>query len=346
MLMSYILNMDLKGDSRYMNSNLLSPLDRAWQSNGMTRLKQMFGSIARRNPQEALRLVNDDRLRFPVLFSLIDEIMTYRLYEGLNEKNKVALGVCADKINKLLLDSLSPTEQDDTTMRQTLLWMFETGRNWGGPSAGRDDYDAVIDYIAAMLIELYEDRSIMKDIAALIFRRNREGLFIHDLVWSFFQTLDGDALAAVAEYLTSGNPRDQLLAKLLLGMEERDTPDREELQRTKKRYIDWVNENRPYLYLTGEHFQMTSKPHHFGADKEAKYLGKPISARHRAPFEPLSDQESTHLHQYREATSEEQTLLTDYSHKLRLRDRGQWERWMEKETAEQVVAAKMTYEAI
>ncbi len=70
----------------------------------------------------------------------------------------------------------------DETFYQTLKWIFETGKNWDGPSVGHDPYDAVIDYTVALLIIVYEDKHILKEVAGLIFKRNRRGLYFHDLL--------------------------------------------------------------------------------------------------------------------------------------------------------------------
>jgi hypothetical protein len=37
---------------------------------------------------------------------------------------------------------------------------------------------------------------------------------------------------------------------------------------------------------------------------------------------------------------DEQGLLSEYSHKLRSKDKGQWQNWMRRQIAEQVMAAK------
>jgi hypothetical protein len=320
-------------------------LDSIWLAGGTHRLKQLFSALARRNQPEALRQINDERLRFPVLFILMPEISAEKMYTGLSQRNLAALNICSRKIYKHEIDAAATVAANSDTYYQTLKWMLETGKDWDGPSDGRDPYDAVIDYTAALLTVTYEDKTVLKDIAGLIFRRNRKGLFMHDLVWSFFQVLDRDALVIIAGYLLSNNPRDVDLAAKLLNMNAQAS-NRGEVLKAHRKYIDWLDDNRPYLYLTGEHFQSTSEPKHMDADTEAKYLGKEISPRYRAPVEPLTENEVKCLHKYREAAPEEQALLTSYSHKLRRRDAKMWYEWMQKQTAEQVIAARSTYEVL
>ncbi len=52
--------------------------------------------------------------------------------------------------------------------------MLDTGIGWEGPG----DYDAVIDYTVILLISDYEDKTILPEVADLIFRRNRRGGYI------------------------------------------------------------------------------------------------------------------------------------------------------------------------
>jgi hypothetical protein len=317
-------------------------LESVWSAGGTRRLKRVFDDLTLRDRTEALRQINDKGLRFPILFLLMGEIGAHNLYGGLSIRNLTALNICSRKLYKYDIEETADSDEH----HQALKWMFDTGKDWGGPSEGHDPYDAVIDYSAALLIGDYEDKTVLKDVADLIFRRNRQGLYIHDLVWSFFQSLDRNGLTVVAGYLLSGNPGDVALASKLLGLNMPAAPNREEARRAHRQFIEWLGENTPYLYLTGEHFQMTNAPKHMDADKEAKYLGKEISPRYRAPVEPLTETEIECLHRYREVSPEEQEELSVYSHRLRARDTLQWHEWIRLQPAEQAAAAGMTHEAI
>ena len=107
-----------------------------------------------------------------------------------------------------------------------------------------------------------------------------------------------------------------------------------------------LNDNRPYLYVTGEHFQQTSRPKHLSVDQEAKYLGKELAPRYRAPIQPLSAHETTCLHAYRGYPPEEREMLADYSHRLKKSDKRSWDDWIQKQVAEQVIAAESELYAI
>jgi hypothetical protein len=194
----------------------------------------------------------------------------------------------------------------------------------GWPEQGHDAYDAVLDYAAALLTAVLDDKAALPDIADLIFRRNRSGVYIHDLVWAFFQTLETDALRLTALRLKSNDARDAELAGRLLHLELPLFADRRARAEVYDTYIHWLDANGPYLYLTGEHFQMTSRPNHLDVDREAKYLDKPISPRDRTPNGPLTGSELASLDAFRQMPEDERELLAQYSQKLRSDDKRLW----------------------
>jgi len=329
-----------------MNDNSLSALDRALETGGAGRLKSAFAALAAADRQRALRLLDDEKLKFPAFFTVLPEIRKHRLTGALSPRNAAASAVCARKLGLqgAVDDGAAPAEGE--TLYIALRWMFDTGKEWEAEGADRDRYEALIDYVSAMLVVTFEDASVLPDIVRLIFRRRRQGRLIHDLVWCFYQTLNYDALVYTADQLLSQNPGDAALAGKLLNLEIPREANGTELRELHDKYLEWLNDNRPYLYVTGEYFQQSNRPEPLSVDKEAKYLGKEISPRHRRPIEPLSGHEIACLHEYRAFSPEEQELLTDYSHKLRRTDHRAWEAWMNMQVAEQVIAAKGGYEAV
>ncbi len=323
-----------------MNDFRLSRLDRVWHGSGAKRLRWFFASAARKDAREALRLVNADALSFPVLFILREDIEELGLYPELSPRNLAAIQVCALK-SKPARRFYIPTDLlDADAVLTTLRWMLATGKYWDGPSHEHDAYDAVMDYASALLTGTFDDKEALPHIAELIFRRNRKGYYIHDLVWSFFQAPDPDALVLVASRLKSSDPRDVELAGRLLGLELPSTLDRRRLAILYERYLRWLEENRQYLYLTGEHFQMTSQPHHLDVDREAKYLQKAISPRDQTPAIPLTEDEMDCLNRFRQTPETERDILASFSQKLRERDKRSWDEWMHSQVAEQVIAAR------
>lgn len=329
-----------------MNTNRLSYLDNLRISGGTERVRQVFGGLVRRDRREALMQLCNKSLQFPTFFILLHDIAAFELTSELDPQKKAAVHICNKKI---ILPGLNPSDietQQGEILYKALLWMFDTGKLWGGPGGGRDGFDSVMDYVSARLILDFDEKTVLPDVVELIFRRNRRGLLIHDLVWCFFQTLGHDSLTKTAGYLMSSNPKDRELACKMLHLEIGAVPDRAEAKELYDYFINWLNDNKPYLYLTGEHFQMTSNPMHLSCDLEAKYLNKEISPRYRAPIEPLSENEADCLRAFREVPTNEQRLLTDYSHTLRRLDARLWDEWMHKQVAEQVIAARKGYEAV
>lgn len=323
-----------------------SELDRVWRSGGKDYLIQYFNRAVVRDRHAALRLINDDRLRFPVLYLLMQDVITHHLTAQLSERNKTALELCARKTKTIGRASEPAAARDNTAVHAALKWMLRTGKGWDGPSLLHDEYDELIDYVSAELTTVFDDKTVLPDIAELIFRRNRSGLYQHDLVWCYFQTLDPQALKQIAERLLSADYKDVELAAQMLHLDIPVPATIAELRKVYGQYVAWLDENQTYLYLTGEHLQMTSRPNHLAVDAEAKYLDKEILPRNKTPIQPLEADEIDRLHQYRLFTDEERALLTQYSHDLRQRDGDRWYEWMHQQVAEQVLAARKNYEAV
>jgi len=313
------------------------------------RLRQKFRKNTEQNRQKSLSYMNSENFSFPFLFALIPEIETLNLYENLCPRNIIALKTCAGKLDNQNLGNRvnSLMSEDDNMEHQALKWMFTTGINWNGSDEDYDMYNAVLDAAAALLIITYKDKTILPAVADLIFKRNRKGLLIHDLVWSFFQAFDPDSLSLVADYLLSSKKKDvELACKLLHLQKPEDMEKRAVKRKIHNDYLLWLNENSPYLYLTGEHFQLTSDPNPLNVDLDAKYLCKKISPKNREPLAPLTENEIVCLRQFREASEPEQEILSKYSRKIHEQDIHSWNQWIKKQLNEQLNIAKASMEAV
>jgi hypothetical protein len=278
-------------------------LGRVWRSQGAAGLRAAFRTIAKRSREEAAAALNDPDNGFPVLYLLAPEAERLGLENALPERAKYGIWLVAVKAGDtsraqnyaIMLGKTGVFEPPQAVLK----WLIDTGAGWDGPRAGRDDYDAAIDLAVAYFAERYADGDTLVKIAELIFRRHRRGLFIHDLVWGFFQGADASALAVIAKYIVSDDSADTELACKLLGLEMPSSSAGK--VKIYAKFAEWLNENRKYIYLTGEHFNAMSAPRHLSHDEEAKYLGREIHPRTREPYTPLTGEELTALEVFRAA---------------------------------------------
>ena len=276
-------------------------LDRVWRSQGAAGVRAAFRSIARRSREDAIRALNDEENGFPVTYILAQEVEKLGLEAELPSRALYGLWLVAAKAQDAeraaryaallgVHGKVSPPED-------ALKWVILTGAGWDGPHAGRDDYDAALDLAAAYYAASFNDAQTLTRLAELVFYRNRRGLFVHDLVWGLLQGADASALSVVAKYIVSDNASDSDLACKLLGLKTpRNASDK---VKTYAKFTEWLAENRPFIYLTGEHFNAMSVPHHLELDEEAKYLKREIHPRTREPFTPLTEEELSALAVFR-----------------------------------------------
>ena len=157
-------------------------------------------------------------------------------------------------------------------------------------------HDEFLDVTAMLLIKVHKDKTILPIIVDMIFFRNREGLFNHDLIWAFFQARDPYSLMLIANYLGSEDVKDVKLACKLLDFVP--SIDMTMGKDSKKQYIaffNWLKENYPFLYFTGESFQRTSKPIPYIVALDAKYLCRQVSLYTGKPLIPYTEKENNLL---------------------------------------------------
>ena len=278
-------------------------LNRVWHTQGAAGVRAAFRTIARRSRDEAAKALQDNENSFPVIYILAPDAERLELVAELSERAQYGVWLVATKAGdaeraQLYAETLGSKGKIEPPL-DALKWIIHTGAGWDGPRAGRDDYDAALDLAAAYFAANYSDGETLSRLAELVFRRHRKGLYVHDLVWALFQGADAAALAVVARYIVSDDGADTELACKLLGLSTPHTAS--EKVKTYARFTEWLAENRKYIYVTGEHFNAMSAPHHLNCDEEAKYLKREIHPRTREPFTPLTDEERTALEAFRAA---------------------------------------------
>jgi len=328
-----------EGDSGMNHSNNASSLDQIRLNHSVDDFRSTFHDLGEKHKPRAITYINEERLSFPSLFILMPEMEALNLYDKLNARNLIALKMCA----KILKDeSIGPHEDnllsDNNGMIYPVLkWMLTTGSAADGLN---DEYDIVIDGVASLLIKTYKDTSVLPVVADLIFKRHRKGYLIHDLVWCFFQARDPICLRLIAGYIRSPNQRDVDLAFKLLHFAPNDSARGNNRQKQYQDYLSWLQENKKYLYFTGENFQHTSNPEPCSVDLDAKYLCKEVSAVDKKPLEPLTETDNNRLKQFHEARQEDEEILSKYSHRIHDQNIRLWNQWIEYPVSKQIEIAK------
>lgn len=322
------------------NSNSINPLDKIRLDKGIEEMKDHFVILAKKNNEEALNLVNAENLRFPTLFLLKDEIDNLNLLDNLSLRNKTAIEITDEVIEKNKKISINEYISSDLTQiaYSVLKWIFDTGSNDDGLS---NEYDEVLDISAILLIRIYKDQTILPTIVNMIFDRNRRGYFNHDLVWAFFESKDPNSLIMIANGLLSTESKDIDLATKLLsfvpGMGKNNTANKEKKYTT---FLNWLKENSPFLYFTGQSLQQVNKPITYIIDLEAKYLNKYVDSDTGKKLKALTGEEAKLLDEFSRLDINTRLLLANCSSTLYNNNKTRWTRWIHYPMTEQIRIAK------
>ncbi len=164
--------------------NTINFLDKRMDDSGVDNIRSFFYQLAKENEKEALNLINDENLHFTSLFVLRPEIEELNLFQKLNARNRIALGIT----NEILSSKRNISDVEYLSfdyiqaVHSVLKWMLETGCINDGLD---DQYDEILDITAIFLTKIYRDKTVLPIIAEMIFRRYKQGLLIHDLAWGF-----------------------------------------------------------------------------------------------------------------------------------------------------------------
>ena len=312
------------------NSNALSTLDKVRFDRGNSNLSNYFRKILVKNPPKAMELLNEDNLSFPSLFILFPQINKPHITRHLNLRNKAAMTVTKAILSKDFSNFNRHTR--DIDVPEILRWILQTGKD---DNLARSEYIDIVDSCAILLVREYKDDSILPVLRDIIFNRYRQGLFIHDLVWAFFECRNPNCILILAEGFNSNDIKDVELTKELLKfipvVNCNNLP--KELLYKNVRY--WLRDNLPFIYYTGESFQQMPNPSPFDVSLGAKYLFRKVSSDGNIEG-TLSEDEKQLLNTFDSLDVNSRILLSSYSFVLHNQNIYWWNNWLHSPVEEQI----------
>lgn len=320
------------------NLHTADSYDRIMLGNRIRQFKSYFREMLQNNAQQAIHYMNHENLHFPSLFVLESDIKNSELSSHLSPRNQQALEITKEITSGEFanLHRLSSDTRDTTY--PVLKWMLETGYRNDGLS---NQYDLVMESVSALLVKVYRDTTVLPAMAEMIFSRHRKGLYIHDLVWAFFESRIPSSLGLIANYLNSVDRKDILLAqKLLSFIPEISTSRPSTPSAQHSHFLQWMQENGSFLRYTGESLHRTPSPIPYVVSLEAKYLCKAISADTGKPLTPFTLEDSTLLESFRGLPQDIRILLSDYSYRLYRQNGYRWRLWLHSPVSEQIKSVK------
>ena len=323
------------------HSNAYNHLDQIRINEGANKCRAALHELFRKDARRAIALLNDRYLMFPCLYILRDQILQLRIQRYLNPRNITALGI----VNQFRSSGASEADylsSNRDSVYSTLKWILETG---SPEEISEDDYEEILDVSVSVLLNTYGAKDVLPLVVDLIFTRNRNGRYIHDLVWALFQVHDPQVLKLIAERVRSSDLKDAELAAELLNIDETDVPaDKGDREGCYAGYLDWLGKNQPYLYFTQESFQYASKPTFTTVDLARKYLQKGLPSYDKHPISPSNEEEKERLAAFQKLSVEEQKALSGYSQKIHDRSVSAWKEWLHAPAREQIKVAKAGWE--
>ena len=287
-------------------------------------MKNTFEKLVQKDREQAAALINAKGLRFATFFSLVPAINEANLYNALSPQNQIAFALASRVLTDLQIPTnLFRQSSDSGTIQAVLRWVLKTGAAEDGMS---DEFDQALDIAAALLVRTCQDTTVLPELVYLVFKRNRKGLYMHDLLWTLFGSCEPTVLRLIASHLKSANPADVQLAEKLLSQTKALGGFGEKLQFAP--CLSWLKENQPYLYFTGEGFHQKSNPILYNVDLGAKYLCKHISPQSKKPLADLSQDEETRLGEFHQLSDAQKINLSGYSHRLHAKNKQRWGKWM------------------
>jgi len=317
------------------NNGSINFLDRVRLTYGIEKLKGLFNNLLENDFEKAVNLINDTSLHFCSLFVLRPQI---KKLAHLCTRNKEVLGFIKSlqtKKARSAKGSLFDYEQMDYS---NLKWIINTGYFDDGLN---NEFDEILDVTAILLVKVYKDNSIPEILAEMIFNRHRKGRYFFDLAWAFFEANDPMNILIISNRLRLNNLKDVELARKLLSFipckDERIKNNRFMLYQY---YYNWLQENYPFLYCTGESFQQTHNPIVYDVSLQAKYLCKSLSDKRNSTLRDLTEDKDILLEKFDKLGEDMQILLSNFSYLLYRKNIYWWNTWIHYPILEQIKIAR------
>ncbi len=313
-------------------NNSLSTLDSIRLSRGTNELSDYFHKIMLRNTSTAVKLINQENLRFPSLFILSPQINRPSFIRHLNKKNKAALAITDSIRSKNFSHFNHISQRTDINTPEILKWMLETNKD---DDLSRGEYIEILDSCAIILVKEYRDNSILHAVKEIIYNRYKQGLFIHDMAWAFFECRDPSCILMLAEGLNSTDEKDVEVSKKLLKFVPvvKNSNLSNDILYNNISY--WFRDNHPFIYYTGECFQQMPEPSPFVVSLSAKYLFKKVP--NDGNLESILTQDEMRLKYIFDTLDvNSQILLSNYSFILRNQNIYWWNNWINYPISEQL----------
>lgn len=303
-------------------------LDNIRLNNGVDCLKNHFHGLLMNDSEKCAELLNDENLQYCSLYSLQSELEAFNFENRLNERNRTALRITRDIVSRNSEDLHLLTQGRNSHTLSVFRWILGTGYPDDSLS---DEYETVMEHAAIQLCRTYRDTSLLNEIAEMTFSRNKKELLTHYLIWAFFEARSTYSLHLIANRLCSVEKCDRDLARKLLafvpcvcGCTDAGS-DGTDLYREAS---DWIRENQPFMFYTGESLHEAVNPLHYDISLAAKYMCRSVSVEDGSMLRPVDDRDCALTDRFNELDTKDKKLLSDYSYLLYRRNVHQWNTWI------------------
>jgi hypothetical protein len=145
----------------------------------------------------------------------------------------------------------------------------------------------------------------------------------------------------MAEHLNSRDPKDiELVSNILSFVPGFNSPSYLSSNKKYDLLMNWFEENKPYLYYTGETMRQTTHPRIFDICLEGKYLSKNICIETGKITDALNDDEKRLLSIFNKLDYSTKATLAHHSCILHKKDFDRWSIWIKLSMAQQVKTAQ------